>query len=797
MIKIALVPLVVLVMLCTGGTDARAQQALPIEQLVLRIETWKLEIDKIETAAKAPDINDEGLALQRQELEALSATIGAEMALQQPRLADLKDRLAKLGPEPAADAPPETELISGERKSLSDQISRLESSFKAVVLETSRITEVIQVISERRRANFGSALLTRTTSPLSLDLWANVWDGVRSEYRATSGLLGSWVRFVAAQSPWRTAIALLLSLGVAFVAYAADMRVISSALSRDLARGNPSELRTSLSALWMATAPTLAALVAAWLVYVLFDQFALLRPPIDRLLSSVLAVVTGFIGAANLSRALLAPRRPAWRVFAISDGAARRLRRLMLMIAIVYGGNYILAQLNVILSADLSLTVARSALSAMLIGGLLVAVARTPLVEPVDGALPLRGGWPRLLHLVLWVIVAALFASTLLGYIGLGGFVSTQVVVTGAILLIAYAGYLVARALADGDVITRSFFARMMRRRFETSDENIEQIGLVLAFVLDSLIIVICVPLILMQWGFEWEEIRLWMISALTGFRVGNIEISLSTLLTGIFVFAVSLLLTRVFSNWLRERFIARTRLDDGLKNSISTGVGYVGFLISAALGITYAGLDLTNLALIAGALSVGIGFGLQNIVNNFVSGLILLVERPLKVGDWIGVGNYSGFVKRISVRATELETLDRQSVVVPNAELINSAVTNWMLKDKLGRASVSVGVSYASDERQVRDILLEVAKHHDQVASHPPPDVIFTAFGENSLDFELRVFLKDIGRIVPVSSDLRFAIRQALREANIEIPFPQRDLHIKTTDAVETLLGRLQKNAG
>jgi small-conductance mechanosensitive channel len=229
--------------------------------------------------------------------------------------------------------------------------------------------------------------------------------------------------------------------------------------------------------------------------------------------------------------------------------------------------------------------------------------------------------------------------------------------------------------------------------------------------------------------------------------------------------------------------------MDDGLKNSLSTGIGYFGFLISAALGITYAGLDLTNLALIAGALSVGIGFGLQNIVNNFVSGLVLLVERPIKIGDWIGVGSYSGFVKRISVRATELETVDRQSVVVPNAELINSAVTNWMLKDKLGRAIVSVGVSYASDECQVRDILLAVAEENPQVLSHPAPDVIFRGFGDNSLDFELRVFLKDISRVLSVSSDLRFAIRRALREAKIEIPFPQRDVHIKLSEAVERLL--------
>lgn len=789
----SLVVITAMLLFCTMGLTAMAQSALSVEQLLARTETWKLQIDEIEKAVTAANVGDEELARERRELEKLSETISDELARQQPILLEVKARLDRLGPEPAAGAPPESELIAGERKALTAQISQLEDGLKAIDLETTHIAQIVRLISELRRANFGSALLTRTASPLSIDMWAEVFNSARAETAAASALVANWLRFVAFQSPWRTVMAGLISVCAAIAAVFLNRRVISAFLVRELERTDPSPLRISLSALWMSIVPTCIAVVTSWLIYVLFDQFALLRPPIDRLLTACLAVATGMIGASNLTLALFAPRRPAWRIFSISDQAARRLRLLAMAIAAVYAANHLLSELNVILSANLSLTVARSTFSALLIAALLVAVVRTPLQEPVEGQIAVRSNWPRILHHLTWIVVAALFVSVLLGYVRLGGFLSSQVVVTGAILLLAYTAYLLARALADGQVATTSFFGRALRARFHTSDDDIEQIGLVFSFVLDSLIVLICIPLILMQWGFEWAEIRLWMISALTGFRVGNVEISLSTLLTGILVFGVSLLVTRILNNWLRDRVISRTRFDDGLKNSISTGIGYVGFLVSAALGITYAGLDLTNLALIAGALSVGIGFGLQNVVNNFVSGLILLVERPLKVGDWIGVGNYSGFVKRISVRATELETLDRQSVVVPNAELINSAVTNWMLKDKLGRASVSVGVSYASDERQVRDILLEVARHHDQVATHPAPDVIFTGFGESSLDFELRVFLKDIGRVVPVSSDLRFAIRQALREADIEIPFPQRDVNVKTTDAIEALLGQFE----
>ena len=782
----------VLALLISFSLSTLASEPIDPVQFAQRANTWKLRIEQIDASVRAPNIDDAGLAQQRRELERLSATIDEELKLQQPVISDLRESLSGLGAEPLPGAQAEPSAIASERRSLSDQISQLEGTIKVIALQRGQMTQIIRFISERRRTNFANSLFTRTSSPISLELWRDVRRSVHSEYVSLGGVLSSWFRFVAVPHPIRTLAALLLSICVAFIVYIVDRKVIASTLSRDLDRSSPSALRTSSSAIWMAVAPTLAVMIGAWLIYVIFDQFILLRAPLDQMLVAVLAATTGFIGANNLSRALLAPKRPAWRIFAISDIAAKRLRWLSLAIAAVYGGNYILGQLNIVLSANLPLTIARSAVSAVLIGILLAAVARTRLLDPASGVPPQRGGWPRLLYILLWAAVASLLASTLLGYIGLGGFLSTQVVITSAILLIAYTAYLVAKSLANPDEVINSFFARGLRGRFRTSDESIEQIGLVASFVLGSLVLLVCAPLILMQWGFQWEEIRLWIVSALTGFRVGNVEISLSTLLTGVFVFAVSLLLTRVLTNWLRERFISRTRIDEGLKNSISTGIGYVGFLISAALGITYAGLDLTNLALIAGALSVGIGFGLQNIVNNFVSGLIILVERPIKVGDWIGVGAYTGFVKRISVRATELETLDRQSVVVPNAELINTPVTNWMLKDKLGRISVKIGVAYSSNEEQVRDILLEIAKHHPQIATHPLPDVIFSGFGDSSLDFELRVFLKDVGKVITVSSDLRFAIRKALREAEIEIPFPQRDLHIKSTDATEALLARL-----
>jgi small-conductance mechanosensitive channel len=231
---------------------------------------------------------------------------------------------------------------------------------------------------------------------------------------------------------------------------------------------------------------------------------------------------------------------------------------------------------------------------------------------------------------------------------------------------------------------------------------------------------------------------------------------------------------------WLAEKLRTGTRLDLGMRNAIVSGVGYSGWVLAIVIAIATVGLDLSNLALVAGALSVGVGFGLRTVVENFVAGVLLLIERPIKEGDWIVTAGYEGTVKRISVRSTEIETFDRASVILPNAELIAQPVQNWTHKSRMARIILPVGVAYGSDTANVRDILLACAEEHTQVQRYPEPYVIFQQFGESSLDFELRCYVKDTDFVLSCKSDLNFAIDKAFREQGIEIPFPQRDLHVR-----------------
>lgn len=228
---------------------------------------------------------------------------------------------------------------------------------------------------------------------------------------------------------------------------------------------------------------------------------------------------------------------------------------------------------------------------------------------------------------------------------------------------------------------------------------------------------------------------------------------------------------------------MARGKVDTGVRNSIRTVIGYAGLALAGLVSVSAAGIDLSNLALIAGGLSLGIGFGLQNVVSNFVSGLILLAERPFKAGDWIVAGPVTGTVKKISVRATEIETFQRQTVILPNSELINSAVGNWTHRNKTGRVEIPIGVAYGSDVRRVHAMLLELAQSHPMVLKNPEPFVLFSGFGDSSLNFEMRVFLADINNTGTVQNDLRFGIVELFQREGIEIPFPRRDVHVLATE--------------
>jgi small-conductance mechanosensitive channel len=264
--------------------------------------------------------------------------------------------------------------------------------------------------------------------------------------------------------------------------------------------------------------------------------------------------------------------------------------------------------------------------------------------------------------------------------------------------------------------------------------------------------------------------------------QLGKTPISLSTVLFLVAVLVGVIFVSGLARRVMRDRLLARTPLDLGAREALSRIFSYVVGVIGLLIGFTAAGIDLSSLTVLLGALGVGIGFGLQNIVNNFVSGLIILVERPIQIGQRIDVGGTTGRIVRIGARSTTLVTNDNIAMVLPNSKFIEEPVTNWSLGgDRVVRFRLPVGVSYGSDPNRVREILLEVARQDPNVLQNRESAVIFKGFGDSSLDFELWVWTESLyDRPNQFKSPLYYAMWYALKKHGVEIPFPQRDLHVK-----------------
>jgi small-conductance mechanosensitive channel len=393
-------------------------------------------------------------------------------------------------------------------------------------------------------------------------------------------------------------------------------------------------------------------------------------------------------------------------------------------------------------------------------------------LPPAETSAGLR--WVRFLA---WVLVAAISAALVTGFVGFSAFLAGRTIV---LLMMAGAFHLGTRlidAVVSDSLNADSERGRRMAATFGLSPRGLELVATLLAALLKICLALLAIFPVLGPWGIFAADFFEVVQNAVFGYRIGDISISLNTIISAVVLLLIGFAATRFVQSWLDRRFLPRTGLDPGLQNSVSVLFGYAGGIIALIFALSALGIDLQKIALIAGALSVGIGFGLQSVVSNFVCGIILLAERPIRVGDWVLVKNEEGYVRRISVRATEIETFDRASVIVPNQDFITGVVKNMTHGNPVGRIIIKLGVGYDSDMDRVRDMLIEIAQAHPQVMRSPPPTVLFMGFGVIALDVELRCFVTNVQNAVVTRSDLNFAILRRFREVGIGMPTNPADL--------------------
>jgi small-conductance mechanosensitive channel len=291
--------------------------------------------------------------------------------------------------------------------------------------------------------------------------------------------------------------------------------------------------------------------------------------------------------------------------------------------------------------------------------------------------------------------------------------------------------------------------------------------------------------LLLLAWGADWQLIRSLFQTLNTRYSIGAMHFSAMGVVYAFIALTVTHAITRYWSHSLVDRLFSETRLEAGLKNSISKISVYGLWVLGVLVALNLLGVSTATMAVVFGALGIGLGFGLQNIFNNFISGLILLFERPIQRGDAVEINGVWGEVRRINIRSTVVQTYDNASLIIPNSQFISSQVTNWSFKDRRIRRRIDIGVAYGTNTALVRDTLLEIADKTEGVLKYPNPVVLFMGFGASSLDFQLRVWC-DVDICLTVDTTIRFAIDQAFREQDITIPFPQRDIHIQTDNTRE-----------
>ena len=735
----------------------------------LTFRTEELE-KRIEAAS-----DDDGRLLEiRLELEEIGRELLRSGVAFRPRLTEINSRLEVLGPPPAEGQPPEPEIVASEREALIAEKAEINASVGVAEDLSVRVTSLVNNIADMRRELF-SRLLTRRYD-ISFDLLGEVADAATGVRHTVTRSVSGWVRFVVNFKLGSVLTATFLALAAAAVLLVGGRRLLGSLFFADPEVQHPTSLSRLSVAFWSTLLPSLAVGVFLATTYFLFDYFEILRGDIRVMLFALFAVIGLVFFVHRLGYAVLAPRLAEWRLIPVRSAAAGRLLWIMSGMAALTGLDYLLSKIYETVNAPLSLTVGEALIATVLIGLLTIWVS---FVKPFTDEEGRPRPWPLAVRLLTFLVGALTVGAALLGYVGLSRFISQQIVLTGAVLATMYIGFLSAQAVAEEGAFANTKVGQGLQRRLHLDATTMDQLSLVISIVINMLVLVVGLPLILYQWGFQPGDILAWFYRFASGVRIGSITLSLTGIFWGLVVFVLGFFLTRWFQGWLDGSVMARGKVDAGVRNSIRTVVGYAGLALAGLIGFSAAGIDFSSLALIAGGLSLGIGFGLQNVVSNFVSGLILLAERPFKSGDWIVAGAVSGTVKKVSVRATEIETFQRQTVILPNSELINGAVGNWTHRNKMGRIEIPVGVAYGSDARKVQRVLTELAASHPLVLKNPEPFVQFTAFGEAALNFEVRIFLADIGSGGVVQNDLRFAILEAFEREHIEMPFPQRQIKV------------------
>ncbi len=744
------------------ATVAFAQQA-PL----VGIDPIRASLDQIEQSSRRAGLGVQALTDLSQRISPLRDQMREKLTDLEPRLADLDARLKGLGAAPAKDAPAEDPQIAAERARLTQQRGEVDAAIKQVQLLQTRAEQLSSALGERRRSAYAETMFRRSPNVLDPYFWRDVV-AAAPDYIGRVTQLGRDTITHAREKggPARMAFAGFAIAGFAIFA----LGLVRWWRRVDPVRRVEARYGKGLAALLVFARGALAVPLATFIVLLVLDQFELLPPSYDRVIRNLIVGVTIAALARAAANSVLAPDAPSRRLVSFDDATSQWLSSHLSWGGVLFGIFIVWRALNRTLGPVSPIDDAARMLFAISIAAVLVhlLVARR---DEEDEATARRIPGVRLLA---WAAVAVIAGALLTGYAGFASFFAGRIVFTLTLVATLYLLLIVTDAVISRTLSPDTSGGRKIARQIGVEPRRLGLFGKLASGVVRIFFVLVVLALAIGRWEVAAADLLEALKGVALGIRIGDFTISFGAVFGAVAFFVIVVVLTRLLQRWLEKEVMPYTAIEPSLQLSIVTILGYIGFIIAIVLALGELGIDPQKIALVAGALSVGIGFGLQSIVSNFVSGLILLAERPIRVGDQIVVKGDEGIVRRISVRATEIETFDKASVLVPNSELITGVVKNWTHANTLGRVNIKVAVGYDADAEKVMQILGACVAAHPGVLKEPAPAILLTEMGSTSLVFEVFCIVPNLGERGKVKSDIQIAMLRAFREAGIVLSPPQ-----------------------
>ncbi|UZJ62578.1 DUF3772 domain-containing protein [Pseudomonas sp. KU26590] len=716
--------------------------------------------------------NDDLLSSLRQAALQVQKQADDLIAKQAVDIEHLNDQLNILGPV----QPDEASTLTSQRKALTTQKNALVSDERQTNTLSQSARDLATQIFSLRRSLFDSQISTRTASPLSSAFWSTLIRPTDDDLRRMNGLLDD-VRsvFTSALAPGNRMLFASVVIG-ALLIWVVVRRLLESLLIRLMVRWLPEgRLRRSALALAVGLSTVLTITAATSLLRWGIVSNAVLSNDVVNLLDQLQTLITFCAFIVGLGRALLMLPHPSWRLPNIPDEIATAMGRFpaVLALALMIIGTQ--ERINSVIASSLALTVAVNGLTALAVSLVfffgLLRYRRTRRRHELERP----GGLAGLIPFVVAVWVGLSLLALLSGYLTLAYFLAVKllwmsVVASTAYLLVAFFGDVCETLLSPkqpGGMALGSALGLSPRHQAQAST--------VLAGVGRSLLLLAAVLLAFLPSGSSpGELLESFTRMEVTDKSLGALNIVPSDILLALGCLVAGLLGVRVLKEWFGERLLPETNMDAGMQASLVTLIGYIGFVLVVAVVMSTLHISLTNLTWVVSALSVGIGFGLQAIVQNFISGLILLTERPVKVGDWVSLAGVEGDIRRINVRATEIQMSDRSTVIVPNSQFITQNVRNVTMGNALGVVGISLTLPLETDVLQIRELLLQAFTEHEAVLDTPAPSVTFKDLTNTGLIISASGFVNSPRSVGGARSDLLFTVLGRLREMGIALSAPQ-----------------------